>query len=264
MVHMNRCALVTLALIFLAGGQRAYGQATTPPEARLSRKTLGEESWFTNQYSRDMVTVGIRGVTDPVVCQKQKVTFMYLTTTTGSRQIPTETIPAQWVSNEREVGQCQASIRWRLGDAPGLHQLRARLERDPASPVSPAVVDSQTVQFRATAHAPASLIIGLARGSSEPDEKEYTPIVGADFPIVYHALEPLYPALNHIRISLATQFGAAAGENLFVGLQVFPLLEGPRVTAFPLQFTVGYRTGKGADGAFIAVHYNASSALAGC
>ena len=248
------------ALLPRAGIAQAPGAPLTPPAAYLERVTVGEESWFTNQFSRDFITVRLIHVSNPVQCLRQQVVFTFLTSgATGV--IPSVPVPAVWETRDGEA-RCEARIRWRLGDTPGMHHLTARLVRDTASPADPASADRQTVQFRATAHLPPNLIIGLARDPDRDDEKRYTAIVGADFPIVYRRLEALYPALNNVRVSLATQFGADAGRNLYVGLQLFPLVEGPRVTAFPLQLTAGYRTGRGKDGAFVAAHYNASGALA--
>lgn len=236
--------------------------AQTPAGAYLVPRTLAEESWFTLQYSRDMVTVYIRGITDSETCLRQKVQFIFLTGgNAGSPLPPMTSIPAQWTPAD-STGRCRASIRWRLGDTPGIHQVRVRLEREPNSPAAnPTVADSQAVQFRVTAHSPANLIVGLARAANQPDDRKYTPIVGADFPIVSNRLEALYPALNHVRFSIATQFGAEAGDNVFLGLEIFPLIEGSRVVAFPLQLSLGYRAGKGSDGGFVSAHYNASAAL---
>lgn len=260
---MTRFGIALLSALTFLTIHPVAAQPTTPPGAFLRPITLGEESWFTLQHSRDEVIVRIIGVNDAVTCLRQKVQFIFLTGgTAASAPPPSASIPAQWVSGD-SAGVCQASLRWRLGDTPGVHQLRARLERDTASisAMSPSRADSQAVQFRVTAHAPANLIVGLARTEDQPDDRKYTPIVGADFPIVSHRLEALYPFLNRLRFSIATQFGEDAGDNVFLGLEVFPFIEGPRVVAFPLQLSLGYRTGKGSDGGFVAAHYNASAAL---
>lgn len=257
---MSRALLALCSLLAVALPSTAVGQ----DPASLLVLDDGEERWFTNQYSREPVVIGVTGIGAAQDCERRLVRFTNQTPATSSEPKSVQEITPQWMDSVTGP-KCRAFYRWRLGDIPGRQDLQVRLLRLEKELGTETAAAGATQTLHAIAHLPANMIVGLAHPSrSEQDEEErrFQPVVGVDFPLVWRGLARLgaYPALDRARVAVTTAFGRP-GEDVYVGLQIMPLLEGPRAAAFPVQVGFGYHWGKGEEGGYVAAYYNATSVL---
>jgi hypothetical protein len=228
-----------------------------------SQQRLGR--WFTGQFLDKRVRVVLHNVNNAEACLRKTVTFTPLTNALVS---------GGDAKGEWDGKTCRAAIRWRLSDNPGPQELQARLGRNEAAIVPDSAAMRTTVEFTATAHAPASLFIGGAyvfrriEGVSGGDttsfaarRRTFQPIIGLEAPLLV-ALSRKSSFLDSFRLVAATSLKDIASD-LYLGLQVYPIFMGARGSGFPLQASLGTRIGfrSKASLVFVALTYNASGAL---
>ena len=251
-----------------AGVSQVAGTAAVD-SAYITAIDRGDRRWFTGQYLAKSVGVVVHNV-DGQQCLRRRVQFIPLTAAVGSgTEIKFLELRGQW-----DGKACAASMRWRMSDVPGQQRLQARLVRSDTVWVSDYALARTTADFTATAHAHGSVLIGAvyvpggitgvsggAPDEIEKKERSFQPVIGIDLPILLSVL-PKPGFLDNVRGVLATSL-RDIGSDLYVGIQLFPLLTGARGGAFPLQGSIGSRIGfkSHGNGFFIALHYNASGAL---
>lgn len=250
-----RCAaLLVLTFSFEARSQVSASSANDHHMRILDR---GETRWFTNQYSRKPLLIALVNARTVAACEALTVRFINLSPGTTSVPPQTLVVNAEWEAAAADGEQCRVRYRWRFGDIPGRQDLLMRVER--AVPDVAASSISGALRIHGTAHVPATLFVGLAYPDrlATGDDRKSRAIVGADFPLVWRGFAALYPTLDHFRFTVATSFGKP-GDDIYWGLQVLPLIEGPRVVGFPLAVSVGHRWARGGNGIYVAGTYNAS------
>lgn len=289
---VSRDSTIAIAIVAVAGSrsaQRVLHLTGVAPGLALglARVSGTNATWFVGRYVPDTAVVAITGlnavpVSGPSVldslaalCEAQVVVFKPL----ANDSAKPDTVRARYELGNG-VPSCLARSRWKLGSASGEQQFHVELvaaRTHVASSTGPGVVPA--VDFTATAREPAHLVVGLAAivgGVSflEPNQTDsatkrsaFQPVVGVDAPLVVgaHVRNDL---LDHTRLLFASFFGNP-GFDLYLGVELPPLLLGPPAEQFPVQLAVGRRFGLGhTNGAWaVALTYDAtgilSNALAG-
>lgn len=275
----------TLVLGLLIGGVTVHADAQSPVKPDTARTEVfayplaedtSKHSWYVSQYLGRDLGVRVMNVATPGECVLRDVAFVHMNASTAN--VPTlglATARAYW---DREKDYCRATVRWRLGDAPGAQSVQARIivPADGKHIVPDSVARKRPAMFHASAHPLPGIIVGMAwlnstvRGvtmsdsaSRERAQRRAQPLIGIDFPLVGAFVSPdLARRLDNIRIMTATSFGDP-GRDLYLGVEIFPLLgQGPRAAAVPLQLSAGHKFGLTVeDNWFIAGHANIGSAI---
>lgn len=280
---MRRSLLVLATLLAWAPPASLAAQALRVDSVYLRPIQKGDNAWYATQLTNYVRAVSLVGVRDATACERRQVEFSYLSNAPVNNAAPSLVTRGQWnapagdlktLLDEDKIDssateRCIALAPWRLGDSPGRQYLRARLVRDTIQVLDDAA-DSTYALFTATAHAPPAIVAGVAvlnqplpRDDAEEGEEETraTPIVGFDLPLVWSALGgDAQDVAGHFRLLVATTY-ENPGDDLFLGLELQPILAGPRGAFNPLQFTAGYGFQRGPDGPFFAIHYNTTAII---
>lgn len=246
-------------------------------QTKIVADRLVDYRWYAGQYLKSPLSVTILDGPKDIACEQNTVKFIFLHGQASGSAAPFFVdVPALW---DKATGRCFAELRWRLSDAPGEQVVIARLNRiDPDK--HPDDHESNSVKFRAIAHAPAALLVGLTwvggvkaelRGTTVVDttdrlrrQRPFQPVVGGVIPLQLAFLPASLQSslLERVRIVAATTFNDAGSHN-YVGVELASIAYGIRAAALPVQVAAGYRFGvRATNGYFLAVYANASSFLA--